>query len=80
MGITTAYACVYPMSYYTLFFVINMPAAALIGLFGAYELYNVLSANVSLQRFYGGFFFEIRLLDQTKVDKTNVFFSLDWTI
>lgn len=31
MGITTAFACVYPMSQYSLFFVINMPAAALIG-------------------------------------------------
>ncbi|KAG0263092.1 hypothetical protein BG011_009295 [Mortierella polycephala] len=30
MGITTAFACVYPMSQYSLFFVINMPAAALI--------------------------------------------------
>ncbi|KAF9095821.1 hypothetical protein BGX23_012554 [Mortierella sp. AD031] len=45
MGITTAFACVYPMSQYSLFFVITMPAAALIGLFGAYELYNVLAAN-----------------------------------
>ncbi|KAG0084979.1 hypothetical protein BGZ92_009402 [Podila epicladia] len=45
MGITTAFACVYPMSQYSLFFVINMPAAALIGLFGAYELYNVLAVN-----------------------------------
>ncbi|KAG0373189.1 hypothetical protein BGX24_012021 [Mortierella sp. AD032] len=45
MGITTAFACVYPMSQYSLFFVITMPAAALIGLFGAYELYNVVSAN-----------------------------------
>ncbi|KAF9953787.1 hypothetical protein BGZ70_000118 [Mortierella alpina] len=45
MGMTTAFACVYPMSQYSLFFVINMPAAALIGLFGAYELYNVLAAN-----------------------------------
>ncbi|KAF9560619.1 hypothetical protein EC968_006093 [Mortierella alpina] len=35
MGMTTAFACVYPMSQYSLFFVINMPAAALIGLFGA---------------------------------------------
>lgn len=31
MGITTAFACVYPMSQYSLFFVITMPAAALIG-------------------------------------------------
>ncbi|KAI8596349.1 hypothetical protein EDD21DRAFT_312262 [Dissophora ornata] len=31
MGITTAFACVYPWSQYSLFFVINMPAAALIG-------------------------------------------------
>ncbi|KAG9323332.1 hypothetical protein KVV02_004540 [Mortierella alpina] len=31
MGMTTAFACVYPMSQYSLFFVINMPAAALIG-------------------------------------------------
>ncbi|KAF8925111.1 hypothetical protein BGZ58_001143 [Dissophora ornata] len=46
MGITTAFACVYPWSQYSLFFVINMPAAALIGLFGAYELYNVLTVNV----------------------------------
>ncbi|KAF9292962.1 hypothetical protein BGZ88_005924 [Linnemannia elongata] len=45
MGITTAFACVYPMSQYSLFFVITMPAAALIGLFGVYELYNVLAAN-----------------------------------
>ncbi|KAI9239888.1 MAG: hypothetical protein BYD32DRAFT_459348 [Podila humilis] len=45
MGMTTAFACVYPMSQYSLFFVINMPAAALIGLFGAYELYNVLAVN-----------------------------------
>ncbi|KAF9287678.1 hypothetical protein BGZ68_001476 [Mortierella alpina] len=30
MGMTTAFACVYPMSQYSLFFVINMPAAALI--------------------------------------------------
>ncbi|KAG0371208.1 hypothetical protein BGZ54_008948 [Gamsiella multidivaricata] len=45
MGITTAFACVHPMSQYSLFFVINMPAAALIGLFGAYELYNVLAVN-----------------------------------
>ncbi|KAF9152417.1 hypothetical protein BG015_005279 [Linnemannia schmuckeri] len=33
MGITTAFACVYPMSQYSLFFVITMPAAALIGTF-----------------------------------------------
>ncbi|KAF9411633.1 hypothetical protein BGZ94_001286, partial [Podila epigama] len=45
MGLTTAFACVYPMSQYSLFFVINMPAAALIGLFGAYELYNVIAVN-----------------------------------
>ncbi|KAG0310858.1 hypothetical protein BGZ99_010512 [Dissophora globulifera] len=45
MGITTAFACVHPWSQYSLFFVINMPAVALIGLFGAYELYNVLSTN-----------------------------------
>ncbi|KAG0007732.1 hypothetical protein BGZ80_004306, partial [Entomortierella chlamydospora] len=45
MGITTAFACVYPYSTFSLFFVINMPAAALIGLFGAYELYNVLTVN-----------------------------------
>ncbi|KAF9907334.1 hypothetical protein BX616_000462 [Lobosporangium transversale] len=45
MGITTAYACVHPFSQYSLFFVINMPAAVLIGLFGAYELYNVLTVN-----------------------------------
>ncbi|KAF9921793.1 hypothetical protein FBU30_008131 [Linnemannia zychae] len=30
MGITTTFACVYPMSQYSLFFVITMPAAALI--------------------------------------------------
>ncbi|KAI1287152.1 hypothetical protein EDD11_010523 [Mortierella claussenii] len=45
MGITTAFACVHPFSQYSLFFVINMPAAALIGLFGVYELYNVLAVN-----------------------------------
>ncbi|GJJ72612.1 rhomboid-like protein [Entomortierella parvispora] len=45
MGITTAFACVYPMAQYSLFFILTMPAAALIGLFGAYELYNVLSTN-----------------------------------
>lgn len=31
MGMTTAYACVFPMSTFSLFFFINMPAAALIG-------------------------------------------------
>ncbi|KAF8984564.1 hypothetical protein BGZ46_007677 [Entomortierella lignicola] len=45
MGITTAFACVFPTSTFSLFFVINMPAAALIGIFGAYELYNVLTVN-----------------------------------
>ncbi|KAF9932879.1 hypothetical protein BGZ65_004290 [Modicella reniformis] len=45
MGITTAFACVHPFSQYSLFFVINMPAIALIGLFGAYEMYNVLTAT-----------------------------------
>ncbi|KAI8360476.1 hypothetical protein B0O80DRAFT_381459 [Mortierella sp. GBAus27b] len=45
MGITAAYACVNPFAQYSLFFVINMPAIVLIGLFGTYELYNVLTAN-----------------------------------
>ncbi|KAK3808570.1 MAG: hypothetical protein J3Q66DRAFT_374109 [Benniella sp.] len=45
MGLTTAFACVHPFAQYSLFFVINMPAVALIGLFGTYELYNVLTAN-----------------------------------
>lgn len=45
MGITTAFACVHPFAQYSLFFVINMPAIALIGLFGTYELYNILTAS-----------------------------------
>ncbi|KAF9579170.1 hypothetical protein BGW38_004676 [Lunasporangiospora selenospora] len=60
MGVITTIACINPMAQFSIFFVINMPAAVLLGLFGAYETYNILSTNTgrfdSAGHLGGGFF------------------------
>ncbi|SAM02903.1 hypothetical protein [Absidia glauca] len=48
MGLTTFFACAFPKSTFLVFFVVPMPAIAVVGLFAAYDFYNATRAKASL--------------------------------
>ncbi|KAI7890248.1 uncharacterized protein EV154DRAFT_255140 [Mucor mucedo] len=47
MGITTLYACAFPRATFLVFFIIPMPAIAVVGLFAAYDIYKASTLHVS---------------------------------
>ncbi|KAI8992580.1 hypothetical protein BDB01DRAFT_778921 [Pilobolus umbonatus] len=47
MGVTTLFACAFPKAKFLVFFIIPMPAVAVVGLFAAYDIYQASTMNVS---------------------------------
>ncbi|KAI7905728.1 uncharacterized protein BX663DRAFT_429263 [Cokeromyces recurvatus] len=47
MGITTFFACAFPKTTFLVFFIVPMPAIAVVGLFAAYDIYKEMTLNVS---------------------------------
>ncbi|KAI8366552.1 hypothetical protein BD560DRAFT_400664 [Blakeslea trispora] len=45
MGITTFFACAFPRATFLVFFIVPMPAAAVVGLYTAYDLYQAYVVN-----------------------------------
>ncbi|KAI8331229.1 hypothetical protein BC941DRAFT_439379 [Chlamydoabsidia padenii] len=48
MGLTTFFACAFPKSTFLVFFVIPMPAIAVVGLFAAYDIYKATTLNTGI--------------------------------
>lgn len=45
MGITTFFACAFPRATFLVFFIVPMPAIAVVGLFAAYDIYKASTLN-----------------------------------
>ncbi|ORZ22315.1 hypothetical protein BCR42DRAFT_166150 [Absidia repens] len=48
MGLTTFFACAFPKATFLVFFVIPMPAIAVVGLFAAYDVYKATTLNTGI--------------------------------